>query len=679
MCAILQVTMRVASHFHHQIDEIPHVWIPLSDGTRLSAKIWLPNDAAAKPVPAILEYLPYRKDDASASLDETHHRYFAGNGYAALRVDIRGTGDSEGVITGEYSPQEQRDAEDVLAWIAKQKWCTGKVGMYGYSWGGFNGLQIASRRPPQLKAVISVCSTDDRYRNDCHYMGGCLLASDMLKWASIMLAYNACPPDPQRVGSRWRKMWLERLKQTPPFIEQWLTHQHRDDFWKQGSVREDYAAIECPVFLVGGWSDPYVEAIPRMLEGLTAPRRALIGPWAHAFPEWGIPGPSIDFLAECLRWWDRWLKGKDTRIMDEPLLRYWQMQSATPASSHERWPGSWMAENEWPAASVAPSRFWFAANGEMRRSAPAATRIEFSGDQCTGSDGGVWCPNGGDGDFPADQRRDNAKSVVWTSAPLKRPLALLGSPKITLRVASDEPLALVAVRLCDIAPGGAATRVAWGMLNLAHRESDERPEPLEPGKFYDVSLQLGAVGYELQPGHRWQIDLSPTYWPHAWPSPRSATLTFALGSHSFVDLPVREGGHAYRSRFGEAVIAMPRILELLRRGGRHREIMHDAATSACTIVDDVDEGCYRYPDGTEWERHAKDEYAILDNEPLSAASRCERTFMVRRGKWHTRIETQSALTCDAANFFVTNILRAYEGKKIIFEKKWEKAIRRELL
>ena len=242
------------------VHELSHVWITMSDGVRLAARIWLPEAEPSEPVPAVLEYIPYRKNDATMERDATIHPYFAAHGYASIRVDLRGSGDSEGLMLDEYLLQEQDDALEVIAWIAAQPWCSGRVGMIGKSWGGFNGLQVAARRPPALGGIISVCSTDDRYADDVHYIGGCVLASDMLSWASTMLAANARPPDPAVVGEAWREMWLERLEQQTPWVEEWLAHQRRDAYWQHGSVCEDYEAIEIPVFMVGGWNDGYPNA-----------------------------------------------------------------------------------------------------------------------------------------------------------------------------------------------------------------------------------------------------------------------------------------------------------------------------------------------------------------------------------------------------------------------------------
>ena len=277
--------VKTVSDFRRAVREIENVWIPLSDGARLAARLWLPEDAERDPVPAILEYLPYRKRDFTATRDELTHAYFAGHGYACIRVDLRGSGDSECLLWGEYLKQEQDDALEVIDWIARQPWSTGAVGMIGISWGGFNGLQVAARRPPALKAIITVCSTDDRYADDVHYIGGALLQNN-LTWGSTMLAYMTRPPDPALVGERWREMWLERLRNLPLLVAEWLGHQRRDEFWKHGSVCEDFSDIMCAVYAVGGWTDGYPNAIPRLLAGLEGTPQGLdrtLGTPATAF------------------------------------------------------------------------------------------------------------------------------------------------------------------------------------------------------------------------------------------------------------------------------------------------------------------------------------------------------------------------------------------------------------
>ena len=259
--------MRVVDELPRPVRTIDHIWIPLADGTRLGARIWLPEDAESDPVPAILEYIPYRKGDGTAPRDEPRHAYVAGHGYAVLRVDLRGSGESDGLLHDEYLPQEQEDALEVLRWIAAQPWCTGAIGMFGISWGGFNGLQVAAHAPPELKAVISLMSTDDRYADDVHYRGGSVLALEMLSWGASMLSFNAIAPDPEVAGPGWREAWLERIENVEPYEYEWLRHQRRDDYWKQGSVCEDFGAIECPVYAIGGWADGYTDAVFRLVAG----------------------------------------------------------------------------------------------------------------------------------------------------------------------------------------------------------------------------------------------------------------------------------------------------------------------------------------------------------------------------------------------------------------------------
>lgn len=673
--------LSIKTEFPYKVREIEHVWIPMSDGTRLSARIWLPEDAEQHPVPAILEYIPYRKNDFTALRDSIRHPYFAGHGYASIRVDIRGSGDSDGILYDEYLPQEQQDALDVLSWIEAQPWSTGKVGMIGKSWGGFNGLQVAARRHPALKAIITLCSTDDRYADDVHYMGGCLLASDMLWWASTMLVYNGRPADPRIVGDEWRSTWLERLEKTPPFAEEWVKHQRRDAYWKHGSVCENYADITIPVFAVGGWADGYSNAILRLLEGLPGPRKGLIGPWAHEYPEVAVPGPAIGFLQECLRWWDHWLKGVDTGIMEEPMLRAWMQESVKPQVDYEERPGRWVAEKEWPSPNVERVNYWL--NGQRLSEAPAdGNKVSVPSMQTHGLYAGVWCPFGQAGDLASDQRFENGLSVCFTSEPLEVSQEILGFPEVTVELASDRPNALLAVRLCDVSADGASTLVSWGMLNLTHRNSHEYPTPLVPGEPYTVTVRLNAIGHVLPAGHRWQVALSPNYWPHAWPSPEQVALQVFTGENTRLTLPVRPPQEIDEKLpdFDRPETAAVFEREILRAESRTRKIQHDLIEGAWVLEDFSDEGARRLPsNGIEYGSVNRNVYTIKDGDPLSAAVRCEWTLHVGRGEWQTRLESVSTMTADTEQFYITNELTAFEREEQVFTKTWKSEIPRELV
>src|SRR4051812_34668896 len=468
-----------------------------------------------------------------ARRDSRHHPWFAGHGYAAVRVDLRGSGDSDGILTDEYTRQEQDDALEVLAWLAGQPWCTGRVGMFGISWGGFNGLQVAARRPPELRAVISMCASDDRYADDVHYVGGCVLALDMLPWAATMLTLLAQPPDAATVGDGWRETWFARMEHTPAFVEPWLRHQRRDDYWRHGSVCEDYARIEAPVYAIGGWADGYTNAIPRLLAGLPGPRKGLIGPRSHAFPQDGEPGPAIGFLQECLRWWDHWLKGADTRVMDEPMLRAWVQEPVAPAGYHAERPGRWVAEPAWPSPRIGTGAWVLAPDGTLLEAAGAADVAEaplaHRSPETTGQDAGAWCAEGGAGDWPVDQRAEDGRSLAFTSAPLEAPLEILGFPEVALDVAADRPRAVIAVRLCDVAPDGSSLLVTRGLLNLTRRDDMDASATLEPGARYAVRVRLDAIGQRIPAGHRLRLAISTSYWPWVWPSPEPATITVFAG------------------------------------------------------------------------------------------------------------------------------------------------------
>ena len=412
----------VRTEFPRTVRVIEHAWIPLRDGCRLAARIWLPDDAEQQPVPAVLEYIPYRKNDGTILSDVLRHPYFAGHGYASLRVDLRGTGDSDGLIMDEYLLQEHEDALDVLAWLEAQPWCTGAVGMMGYSWGGFNALQVAALAPRQLKAIIPVHFADDRYAGDCHYIGGSVLAYDMLSWATTAFAYNSRPPDPGVLGEVWRERWRERLESCEPYVHHWVGHQTYDDYWKHGSVCEDYAAITCAVLAVGGWADPYHDTVLHLLEHLQAPCRGLIGPWAHQYPDEASPGPRIGFNQECLRWWDQWLKGIDTGVMQEAPLRAYLLDSEPPATFYEARRGRWVAEAAWPPANAGEAPpLWLGPGSLGAEPAAEGEQLSLRAVEASGLAAGTWCPHAGKAALPGDQRRDDGLALSFDSAALGSP------------------------------------------------------------------------------------------------------------------------------------------------------------------------------------------------------------------------------------------------------------------
>lgn len=675
--------MRTVDTLPQQIREDEYVRIPMSDGTRLAARIWRPVDSEQAPVPAILEFIPYRRRDLTAQRDSIHHPYMAGHGYACARVDLRGTGDSEGVLEDEYLEQELSDAEDILAWLADQPWCDGNTAMMGISWGGFNALQVAARRPQSLGAIVTASSTDDRYSDDVHYMGGCLLG-DNLSWASTMFAYNSSPPDPELVGERWRQMWHERLEHSGLWLDTWLRHQRRDDFWKHGSVAEDLGAIEVPVMAVSGWADGYSNSVFRLMAGLDVPRLGLLGPWSHKYPHLGQPGPAIGFLQELVRWWDRWLKGIDNDVMDAPMLRAWMQDSVEPSTEYEERPGRWVGENTWPSPSVEPLVRSLEHGHILQEGAePGLQRgpMTLSSPLSTGQYAGKWCSYNAPPDLPADQREEDGGSMVFDSGPLAERLEILGSPVVDLDLSVDRPDAMVAVRLSDVAPDGEATRVTYGLLNLTHADSDEFPQPLEPGRRYRVSVSLNGIAQAFPPGHRIRVAVSTSYWPLAWPSPEPVMLSVHPGEHTQVLLPVRSNGQAsgpepepFEEPEGTAPISTRTVLP----GEQRWDISHDLVhyRSSLNVVKDLGTVCFDDID-LQVTRRAVEDYSWVGNHYGSVRGETVWTMGFERGPWSVRTITRTVLTSTPTHFHLHATLDAYEGSERVASKIYSSEIPRE--
>ena len=659
------------------VRDIENIWIPMADGCRLAARVWLPMTTT--PVPAILEYLPYRKRDLTRARDEPMHRYFAGHGYAAVRVDLRGSGDSEGTLRDEYHDIEQMDALAVIAWLAAQPWCSGSVGMMGKSWGGFNSLQVAARRPPALKAILVVCASDDRYADDAHYMGGCLL-NENLNWGSVLFHSTAYPPDPAVVGDRWRALWQQRLQALPLFPAQWMRHPHRDDYWRRGSVADDYGAIDCPVYVIGGWADAYTNAVPRLVAGLSAPCKGLIGPWAHVYPHDGVPGPAIGFLQEALRWWDQWLKGEDTGIRREPRLRAWMQQSIEPDTYYKERPGRWVAESRWPSPAIDWQQWFLTADGLQPQAGGGGTRV-LAPIQTVGLAAGDWCSFGGEDDLPGDQRHDDAQSLCFDSPPLAERLEIWGNPVVELSVSVDQAAAFLAVRLNDVGADGAATRVTYGLLNLAHRDGHDRPAPVPVGERLRVRVPLKHVAHAFLPGRKLRVAISTCYWPIAWPSAAPVTLTLHTGD-SRLSLPRRppRADDDALAPFPPPAAAPALAQQPLRPPTHRRQIIQDADSGAVevSIVDagvDVEGALTNLPAidlDVGYRLHKR--YRLHPNDPQSAVAEVEQQTLLRRAPWSVRVTSRTRLEFVAGTRRLTATLQAWDGEALAFSRSWEELL-----
>ncbi|WAL67492.1 CocE/NonD family hydrolase [Amycolatopsis cynarae] len=673
--------MRAVGSLPHGITEEEHVWIPVSDGIRLSARIWRPVSSDERPVPGILEYIPYRKRDLTAVRDSIHHPYLAGHGYACVRVDLRGTGESEGVLVDEYLEREQLDAEDVLDWISRQHWCDGRTGMMGISWGAFSALQVAARKPPSLRAIVISSFTDDRYSDDFHYMGGCML-SDNLAEAGTMFAYSTLPPDPALAGERWRDLWAERIEAAGPWVDEWLRHQHRDGYWRHASVSENYQDLRVPVLASSGWADGYSNAVTRLLAHVDVPRKGLIGPWSHKYPHLGEPGPAIGYLQEVVRWWDHWLKDADNGVMDGPMLLTWMQDAVPPSTSYEDRPGRWVGEPSWPSPHVRPTSYPLAPH---RLACPGEevgeVALNVESPLSVGQFAGKWASYNAPPDLPYDQREEDGGSLVFETGELTHTCEILGAPVLRLSVSADRPVAMIAARLSDVAPDGAATRVTYGLLNLTHRDGHDHPEPLEPGKRYRVKLTLNGVAQSFPAGHRIRLSLSSSYWPLAWPPPEPARLTVYTGA-SELSLPVRtrreEGEVA--APFGEPEGCAPIPTTRLLPGEQRWTVCRDLLSYESVLEIVRDSGTLRL-DGIDLAvaRRACERFSSKADDFASAAGKTDWSITFSRGGWSARTDTQLLLGCTRDQFVLHARLDGYEGSHRVFSRNWHYTFPRELV
>ena len=673
--------MTVRTGFPHRVVETPDMGIVLSDGCRLSARVWMPDDAGSHPVPAILEYIPYRKRDGTLPRDEMMHPYFAGHGYAAVRVDMRGNGDSQGLMADEYAEQELADAEEVIEWLAAQPWCSGAVGMMGKSWGGFNCLQTAFRQPPALKAVVSVCSTTDRFADDIHFKGGTLLGENF-GWGAVMLSYSSRPQDPV-LRNGWKDDWLTRLNAQPWMAPAWAAKQERSAYWKHGSVCEDYSRMTIPIQIWGGWADNYMNTVAALVENAAGPVKGIVGPWVHQYPHTAVPGPRVGFLQEALRWWDRWLKDIPNGAEADPAYRVYMLHSEPPNASAPHRAGHWVAEPVWPSPRVKRHTMHLAQRpgvshprtpvGYLSTEDGGGLSCQIATPQHLGMHTGEFFPMGLSAEMPGDQASDDALSVCFDGAVLTAPLHLMGAARLTLRLSSDTPLGFVVARLCDVAPDGSSVRIAHGMLNLCHRDSRETPAPMQPGQPVEVAFDIDQMAYRLDAGHHLRLALSNSYWPFVWPSPEAGRLTLQSGR---LDLPVHPGSAAEWAP-PPAEHARPFAHRVLREGRKARRIEQDLLTGKWALiceddggdVENLDHGLVSGETMTErWEIHPAD--------PLAARAVHDWEQRLSREAWRVRTRASAEMTATASHLVMKARLQAWEGETLLFERHWNESVER---
>ncbi len=654
------------------------LYLTMADGVRLAATLYLPDGDG--PWPAVLEALPYRKDDLTASYGSEYERLAAEFGYAVCRLDIRGTGSSEGMPIDEYTAQEHADIVEVIRWLATQAWANGNVGMYGTSWSGFNSLQVATLRPPELKAIVSIFASDDRYGDDVHYFGGALKQLDLIDWPTYMEAENVLPPVPRIFGDGWREEWELRVTSYEPWTLNWLEHQTYDDYWKYGSLRENYASIAAATMLVTGWADGYTNIALRGFAGLRCPKRLLAGPWAHASLETSLPGPNIDLVPEMVRWWDRWLKGVDNGVDREPPITVFVRRPTPPAPDLREVRGEWRFEAGWPL-----ERSGELALGLADARGPSASPADGTDDLVVRGDVGwtAWisCAGGLPWGQPSDQRPDEANSLVYDWPPLERELEILGHPRVGVRLRSSAPVAYLSAKLCDVHPDGTSQLVTRGLLNLTQRGSREVPTPLEPGIVTEVSVELEVTSWMFEEGHRVRLDLAGTDWPNAWPPPGPVTLTIGREGSALV-LPTVEGPSSIAER---PLLPPPRLEQQATASSRGEplqeitwRIEHDVLGRETRAVvryggpseaDDVAPALEQWCGGT---------VGVSTEDPGRAWMDASASYRLRWPEATVVTEARTQVRSDADAYHVRIEIDAAEEGGASWSRRWERRINRRL-
>ncbi|SCW61737.1 hypothetical protein SAMN02927900_03166 [Rhizobium mongolense subsp. loessense] len=659
---------------------IENHWIALKDGTKLAARIWMPDEAVADPVPAVFEFLPYRKRDGTSLRDESTYPVFAAAGIAGVRVDIRGSGESDDVIDGEYTELELANACELIDWIAAQPWSNGSVGMMGISWGGFNSLQVAALRPPALKAIISIASTVDRFNDDIHYKNGCHLSAQ-LSWAATMLGYQSRPPDPAIVGDRWKEMWLKRLKSEPFFMEEWLKHQRKDDFWRHGSISEDFSRVDIPALVIAGWADGYRNTPLMAVEGLGGKAKALIGPWVHKYPHFAWPKPRTDFHGEAIAWWNRWLRGDKNGADALPQVRAYILDAIRPAPRRDFDPGFWIAKHVWEPPKM--QCFYVEQFGRLTEGMPIPQAPEhpayLRSPLDTGTASGEYFTLKPDAEMALDQRGDDAGSLVFETVPIAEDHDYLGRPELTLSLRSEAATANLCVRLVDVHPDGTATRISFGVLNLAHRDSNARPQPLKTGERTTVRVVLDACGYRLRRGHRIRLSLSTAYWPLILPPPQDAGMSIDIASIGLA-LP-RLGDHQQiEMKAPDDADPLPKYIEHAPAATK-RQVVRDLSANFTHYQIHEDTGLFEHPGtGLSTRQLRQEVWSIAPDDPLSMTGTSTWTCDMQRPGWSVRTVSTARISCTKTSWTISAVVTAYEGETEVFEKIFaEKQIPRDLM
>jgi len=495
--------------------EIRDDWITLPDGVRLSVTYYQPVAQKSDELfPVLLEMLPYRKDDLSKPSAHPSYDFFARKGLALAKVDIRGTGSSEGQLpTREYSPQEIDDGVAVIAALAELPWSNGNVGMWGISWGGFNSIQVALRNPPQLKAILVAHASDDLFANDVHYTDGIFGLDEYILSINHLTGFMRSPEyvvDEAYFSNRFDR---------EPWIFNYVRNSEYGDFWSSGSLKGQYENLNIPTYLIGGLLDGYRDTLPHVLENSTTPTRAILGPWPHAWPHSVAPGPDWEWREDASQWWSHWLVDSEESKQQEfesNSFRVFLRSGENSLEGSEELGGQWL-ESAWPlpGSQIEVASFYPSTNSAMQADIPAGETaiISLTNNPGAGIELGEWW-----GELTPAMNTVDSDAMVFDSEPVAEAIRLIGEPSVFLDAASDATDGNWIVRLEDVSPEGVVTKITGGAINGQLRDSISNGAKLSPNQFYQMHIPLRMTTWTFQPGHRVRLALSNSAFPMFWPS-----------------------------------------------------------------------------------------------------------------------------------------------------------------
>jgi predicted acyl esterase len=649
--------------------EIIRDWLRMEDGVKLSATMFKPiAKHAEEKFPVLFEFLPYRKDDSFYLRDYPLYSYFARRGYVAVKVDIRGTGSSEGMVPSrEYSDVELEDAAASIQQLARKPWSNGNVGMWGISWGGFNAIQVAMRRPPELKAILAMDATDDLYHDDVHFIDG---AFHVDQYELSIDTDLGLPRWPEYVCDE--DYFRNRFNAYPWFLT-YLKQQKDGEFWRKNSLRWNYPSIQVPVYLIGDLLDGYRDSIPRMLENMDVPMKAVIGPWPHAWPDNGVPGPNYEWRREAVRWWDYWLKGKNTGIMEEPRFAVFVRDSHIPDIHMQTTPGHWRYE-EWPIQRTDWLTLYPGENHLLRSLSGEALVDRLKYVPSSGVASLYWW-----GDPTGDMRKEDAESLVYDSGTLEESLEIIGFPRVRLCVSADAKLAHWIVRVEDVYPDGSVSLVTGGLLNGAQRNSRLFPEYLTPGEIYELEFPLHFTTWTFRPGHRIRLAVSNALFPMIWPTPYPMTMKMFMGKNSTrLELPVIPFARREIPNFfpPEAREERPDAHPLNSLGWPYKHTVTRDLQRATTTVELEAERRYEIQ-GRRYASIEKVAYRTNNLNPARSSFFGEGGHIIHLENRILELKLLVSIVSDEGNFHVKIVRQIFEENKLIRERRWESSLPRE--